>query len=87
MVKSRDSVGIPASSPWRGQQSGNRVMTCGLRSHVAGAKSRQSGDTELIIGTGSMALQYESQKATHREKSAFYPLWIVVVVLVFLGKA
>jgi hypothetical protein len=34
-----------------------------------------------------MASQYESQKATHREVSAFYPLWLAVVVLVFLGEA
>ena len=34
-----------------------------------------------------MASQYESQKATHREGSAFYPLWLAVVVLVFLGEA
>ena len=62
-------------------------MKSGLRSRAAGVKSRQSGDSEVIITKRSMAHSMNRQDATHWDGSAFHACPLVVVALVFLVEA
>ena len=46
-------------------------MKCGLRSQVAGVKSRHSGDMDVIIKKSSMAPQYELPERDNLEGEGF----------------